>query len=126
MWPAQLMPDPRGAKRLLPFDCKVSFKKTTMKVPKKIDAASDFISGTKKAKLIDKAIWLVEIVMPKDLITDIRTGSIEMEGQDVDLEDLDLSYEEDIEQNAVLDDNAEDINDEMELQDMDDDEAAFG
>jgi hypothetical protein len=32
MWPEKLMPDPRGAKRLLPFDCEVRYKKTNMKI----------------------------------------------------------------------------------------------
>ena len=27
MWPKNLMPDPRGGKRLLPFDCEVVYKK---------------------------------------------------------------------------------------------------
>ena len=31
LWPEKLMPDPRGARRLLPFDCEVRFKKTAMK-----------------------------------------------------------------------------------------------
>ena len=35
MWPEKLMPDPRGARRLLPFDCKVYFKKTQIKIPVK-------------------------------------------------------------------------------------------
>ena len=33
MWPEYLMPDPRGARRLLPFDCEVKYKKTNMKIP---------------------------------------------------------------------------------------------
>jgi hypothetical protein len=35
MWPERLMPDPRGARRLLPFDCEVKFKKTTIKIRQK-------------------------------------------------------------------------------------------
>jgi len=42
MWPGHLMPDPRGARRLLPFDCKIKFKKTTMKVPRKVEDEDDF------------------------------------------------------------------------------------
>ena len=37
MWPEKLMPDPRGARRLLPFDCEVKFKKTRIKIPVKIE-----------------------------------------------------------------------------------------
>ena len=50
-------------------------------------------------------IWLVEITMQKDLIADIRSGSIELEGQELDLEDLDLGYEEDLAQAAEVDAN---------------------
>ena len=96
MWPEKLMPDPRGARRLLPFDCEVKFKKTRIKIPIKIEEPDDFIPGTHKARLIERPVWLVEIVMPKSLIADIRTGSIEFEDESVDLEDLDSAYEEDL------------------------------
>ena len=104
MWPEKLMPDPRGAKRLLPFDCEVKFKKTNIKIPIKIEDPDDFDPGTHKARLITKKVWLVEIVMPKDLMTDIRTGSIEMEDQNIDLEDLDSAYEEDLNQDEFKQD----------------------
>jgi hypothetical protein len=32
MWPEKLMPDPRGARRLLPFDCEVNYKKNKIKI----------------------------------------------------------------------------------------------
>lgn len=98
MWPEKLMPDPRGARRLLPFDCEVKYMKKNMKIPIKIEEPDDFIPGTHKARLIDKKVWLVEIVMPKTLMSDIRTGSIEMEGEQIDLQDLDSAYEEDLDQ----------------------------
>lgn len=100
MWPEKLMPDPRGARRLLPFDCEVKFKKTRMKVPMKIENPSDYRPGTHKARLIEKKIWLVEITMPKSLMSDIRTGSVELEDQEVDLEDLDRAYEQDLDQES--------------------------
>ena len=98
MWPERLMPDPRGARRLLPFDCKVKFKKTTIKIPIKIEEPDDFVPGTHKARLIKKMVWLVEIEMPKSLMNDIRTGSVELEDQEIDLQDLDAAYEEDLDQ----------------------------
>jgi len=61
---------------------------------------SDYRPGTHKAKIEEKKIWLVEIVMPKALMSDIRTGSIELEDQDVDLEDLDQAYEQDLDQDS--------------------------
>ena len=99
LWLADNMPDPRGAKRLLPFDCTVKYKKSKMAIPTKVKSTADFIEGTKKPKLIEKDIWLVEITMPKDLITDIHAGSAELEGQDIDLEDLNLAYEKDLNTN---------------------------
>lgn len=125
MWPEELMPDPRGAKRLLPFDCKVSYKKTKMKVPAKVENYDDFIGGTKKPKLIEKDIWLVEIVMPKELISDIREGSIELEDQTIDLEDLDLAYEKDLDQASAYDDTDEEMQDEVEAQDEDNADQPF-
>jgi hypothetical protein len=100
MWPKKLMPDPRGARRLLPFDCDVKYKKTTMKVPVKIEDPSDYRPGTHKAKLIEKKVWLVEITMPKSLMSDIRTGSVELEDQDIDLADLDDAYEQDLDKDS--------------------------
>ena len=100
MWPEKLMPDPRGARRLLPFDCEVKYKKTSMKVPMKVENPSDFRPGTHKARLIEKKIWLVEITMPKSLMTDIRTGSVELEDEEIDLEDLDRAYEQDLDQES--------------------------
>jgi hypothetical protein len=104
MWPEKLMPDPRGARRLLPFDCEVKYKKTAMKVPMKITDPSDYRPGTKKARLIEKKIWLVQITMPKALMSDIRTGSVELEDQDIDLEDLDDAYEQDLDQESYQSD----------------------
>jgi len=96
LWPEKLMPDPRGARRLLPFDCTVRYKKTTMKVPVKIEDPSDYRPGTHKAKIMEQKIWLVEISIPKALMSDIRTGSIELEDQDIDLADLDDAYEQEL------------------------------
>lgn len=108
LWPEKLMPDPRGARRLLPFDCDVKYKKTTMKVPVKIEDPSDYRPGTHKAKIIEKKVWLVEITMPKSLMSDIRTGSVELEDQDIDLQDLDDAYEQDLDkQEYQQDDNGQ-------------------
>ncbi len=100
MWPEKLMPDPRGARRLLPFDCEVKYKKTAMKVPMKIEGPDDYRPGTKKARLIEKKIWLVEISMPKALMSDIRTGSVELEDEEIDLADLDSAYEQDLDKDS--------------------------
>ena len=104
MWPEKLMPDPRGGRRLLPFDCEIKYKKTNMKIPVKIVDPSDYRPGTHKAKIIEKKVWLVEITMPKALMSDIRTGSIELEDEEIDLEDLDRAYEQDLDQESYQND----------------------
>jgi hypothetical protein len=95
MFPTGIMPDPRGAKRLTPLGCKVQFKKTTIKVPIEIKEPDDFKPGTHYPKLIDRKVWLVNIVMPKDLMDDIRDGSVDLAGQTIDLDDLDDAYAKD-------------------------------
>jgi hypothetical protein len=108
MWPEELMPDPRGGRRLLPFDCVVKYKRTTMKIPIKIEDPSDYKPGTKKARITEKKVWLVEITIPKALMSDIRTGSVELEDQDIDLEDLDDAYEQDLDQESYQSDEQAD------------------
>ena len=44
-------------------------------------------------KMVNKPVWLVEIVMPKQLMKDIQRGSLELESEDVDLDDIEQSYE---------------------------------
>jgi hypothetical protein len=108
MWPLKLMPDPRGARRLLPFDCNVEFMKKEIEIPIKIEDPSDYRAGTKKAKLMRQKVWLVEITMPKALMQDIRTGSIEMEDEEIDLDELDQAYENDLDQDEYQNDGAAD------------------
>ena len=104
MWPENLMPDPRGGRRLLPFDCDVRYKKQMVKIPIKINDPSDYQPGTHKAKIVEKPVWLVEITIPKSLMSDIRTGSIELEDQDIDLGDLDEAYEQDLDKEEYQND----------------------
>jgi hypothetical protein len=40
-----------------------------------------------------KPIWLVEIIIPKKLITEINQGSVELENDTIDMEDIDQAYE---------------------------------
>lgn len=107
MWPENLMPDPRGGRRLLPFDCDVRYKKQMVKIPIKINDPSDYQPGTHKAKIVEKPVWLVEITIPKSLMSDIRTGSIELEDQDIDLGDLDQAYEQDLDKEEYQNDQAQ-------------------
>ena len=77
-WPREKMPDPMGGKRLLDYDCKVTYKKDYILKPRKIKTPDDIRPGTKKGKLDREEIWVVEIMMPKKLIVDIYSGYNEM------------------------------------------------
>jgi hypothetical protein len=103
MWPERLMPDPRGAARLLPLGCDVKFKRTTIEVPIEIKKQQDFKPGTHYPKLIGRKIWLVNITIPKQLMNDIREGSIDLADQTIDLEDLDDAYAKDYDTESMKD-----------------------
>jgi hypothetical protein len=94
MWPYKMMPDPSGAERLLNYDCEVVYKKDTLLYPRKIEGAEDYKEGTKVAKPQEKPIWLVSITIPKNLISEITRGSLELEDETLDLEDIETAYEE--------------------------------
>jgi hypothetical protein len=93
MWPYKKMPDPRGGERLIDYGCEIRYKKDTLEYPVKIKSPDDFKPGTKVPRLTSTPIWLVEIVMPKKLMTDIYQGSIELEAGVVSAEDIQQAYE---------------------------------
>lgn len=101
MYPAKFMPDPRGAKRLLSVGCNLKFKKTKIKVPVTIKGPGDYKPGTHYPKTTEKEVWLVLIEIPKELMNDIREGSIDLADQTIDLEELDDSYEDNLDQEGV-------------------------
>lgn len=74
LWPREKMPDPMGGKRLLDYDCKISYKKDYLVKPRKITSPGDIRPGTKKGKLDRDPVWLVKIEMPKALIADVYEG----------------------------------------------------
>jgi hypothetical protein len=74
MWPKNKMPDPMAGKRLLDYGCKVSYKKSFLIEPRKIEKPDDMRPGTKKGKLDRTPIWIVEITMPKKLVEDTFNG----------------------------------------------------
>ena len=96
MYPRKLMPNPKGAKRLLELGCNILFKKTKIKVPVRIETPDDYRPGTHYPKLTEKSVWLIRIEMPKDLMDEIRDGSVDLADQTVDLSDLDDAYEQDL------------------------------
>jgi hypothetical protein len=101
MWPYKLMPNPKGAKRLVSIGCKVKFAKSEVKVPVEIKDYDDYVPGTRYPKMKEKAVWFVYIEIPKVLLDDIKEGTIDLAGQDIDLEELDSSYDDDLDKNET-------------------------
>lgn len=99
MWPYKKMPDPRGGERLLDYGCEIKYKKDQLLYPIKVKDPNDFKPGTKVPKMNKVPIWLVEIVMPKQLMQEINQGSVELEKDSVDAEDIEQSYEEGLDDN---------------------------
>jgi hypothetical protein len=107
MYPNKLMPNPKGGTRLTNVGCTVHFKKTKIKVPIEIKDPSDFKSGTHYPKMAEREVWLVRIAMPKQLMNEIREGSIDLADQTIDLQDLDDAYEQDLDKEAEQEDMSE-------------------
>lgn len=74
MWPRDKMPDPMAAKRLMEIGCKISYQKTHLLEAREIKKPEDIRPGTKKGYMDRKAIWIVEVQMPKKLVFDIYKG----------------------------------------------------
>lgn len=96
MWPYKLMPDPSGAKRLASIGCDIRFAKSKIKVPVEVKDYDDFVQGTRYPKMTEKHVWFVEIEIPKELMNEIKEGSIDLADQTIDLEDIDEAYEDDL------------------------------
>jgi hypothetical protein len=107
MWPYKLMPDPRGAKRLVSIGCKVSFAKSKIKVPVEIENYDDYVPGTRYPKMTERPIWFVNIVIPTELMNEIKDGSIDLADQDIDLQEIDDAYGDDLDQEGTQDDSEE-------------------
>ena len=50
--------------------------------------------GGKYPKVIQEKVWVVNITMPKHLMKEIYRGSVEIEGDSFDLQDMTSSNEE--------------------------------
>ena len=101
MWPYKLMPDPRGVKRLLILGCDIKFNKTKIKVPVEVENYEDLVPGTNYPKGVEREVWLVNITVPRQLMDDLKEGSIDLAGNNIDLKDIDEAYNEDLDKEGA-------------------------
>ena len=57
---------------------------------------AQYTSRTYYPKMVERLVWLVRIEMPKELMNDVREGSIELSDQTIDLNELDDAYEQEL------------------------------
>ena len=114
MWPYKFMPDPRGGERLLDYNCEITYKRDTLAYPVDVKSYNDFKPGTKVPKMAKKPVWLVTITMPKQLMQDIHQGSIELEAETIDIEDIEQAYEVGLEDDVYK--NQDEQNDQPQQQ----------
>jgi len=60
--------------------------------------------------MIERMVWLVRIEMPKELMNDVRQGSIELSDQTIDLNELDDAYEQELDKESNGDQQGQDQN----------------
>jgi hypothetical protein len=96
MYDYRQMPDPSGGERLIGYGCEISYKEDVLTYPIEIKSPDDYQPGTRVAKMVSKPVWLVTIVIPKKLMKDIQQGSIEIENDSINIEDIDDSIEDNL------------------------------
>ena len=111
MWPRKSMPDPDGAKRLLGYNANVQYQKSSLATPVKVESYDDFKPGTKMPRLREDPVWLVTVKLPIELIKEFKEGYKEVEGRDIDLQELDDAYEEGLDQSELMNVDTEDEKD---------------
>lgn len=104
MWPLNKMPDPRGGEKLLNYGCKITYEKSKLETSAKVKNYDDFEPGTRYPKMRLVPIWIVEITMPKSLMGEIKRGSLDVEGEDIDLSDVEKAYENDLDEAGAEED----------------------
>jgi hypothetical protein len=114
MWPYKLMPDPRAALRLTNIGCKVTFGKGKIKVPVEVKDYEDFVPGTRYPKMAERKVWYVEIVIPFELMDDIKEGSIDLADQTIDLSEIEDAYDEDLDTAMSEEDSVDTMADEAQ------------
>jgi hypothetical protein len=94
MYDYRKMPDPAGAERLLSYGCEITYQEDMLSYPIKITGPDDYKPGTRTNKLVEKPVWIVTITMPKTLMDDIQQGSVELESETLEAQDIEMSQEE--------------------------------
>ena len=108
MWPYKLMPDPRASLRLSTIGCNIKMMKSKIEVPVAVESYEDFQSGSRYPKMQENQIWFMQIEIPFELMDDIKEGSVDIAGDEIDLSEIEDAYDNDLEQTKTQDDSGAD------------------
>ena len=104
MWPYKLMPDPRASLRLSTIGCNIKMMKSKIEVPVAVESYENFQSGSRYPKMQENQIWFMQIEIPFELMDDIKEGSVDIAGDEIDLSEIEDAYDNDLEQTKTEDD----------------------
>jgi hypothetical protein len=88
------MPDPAGGVRLLNYGCEIFYELDSFEYPIEVKSPDDFKPGTKVPKLVSRPVWIVSITIPKKLMSEIQKGSVELENETLDQEEIESAAEQ--------------------------------
>lgn len=110
MYPYKLMPDPEGAMRLIDHGCKVMMGEDILKHVGKIELGSDEYGREvdPEKKIVSSPVWLVKIIMPRHFVDEIQTDKIDINGKQIDMDDVTDAYDENLNDDEATKGNAAD------------------
>ena len=85
-WAYKDMPDPDGALRLLKHGTRINYRKGTETVPVKIKSEADYQPGTKKPRMKTEKIWLVDLMIPRKFVENIKKEVLDLYDEELDLD----------------------------------------
>lgn len=102
-WSYKHMPDPSGGLRLIPHGTKIWFRKSKQNVPQPIKKPSDYEPGTHKPKIKAEPVWLVDMLIPRRFIEDIKDEIMDLYDDRVE----DMETVEDAEAEGTTEENVQ-------------------
>jgi hypothetical protein len=92
------MPDPAGAERLIRHGVKVTYRRAKEETAVEIESPDDYEPATRKPKMEQKDIWLLEVQIPRRFIEELDDSDLEIHVDDeiVDVEDVSDARDENI------------------------------
>jgi len=110
MYPYKLMPDPEGALRLIDHGCKVYMGKDVLKHVGKVGLGADEYGREldPEKKLIKSPVWLVKVIMPRHFVDEVQTDKININGKQIDMDDVTDAYDENLNDDEAAKGNAAD------------------